>query len=433
MVSLRSPLACLLLWINIFSTVVNGQGQMVDPPGRSSMWRLGFATPINFHDNRLNCGNRKQPLNFWSGNCGLCGDPRDQDPKENEAGGKFATGIISKNYKKGAVISIKIQKLSNSEGFFEFRLCENNDVTKRITRDCLKHLLVNPETGETRYPVSAPVQYIDVSAKLPSDVTCSQCVLQWRYRTGSADENCETCEQQEFYACSDIAITDNDIPARTKKDGDGIAPVLIGSQAPNHPASNRSSLAECVSIFPGVSTIWCERNCRHHPTHCPAYMCQCIGTSSTTDPSPTTTTPTTTPTSATSDTPTTPEPTTTPTSATSPKTTTSFTTTTNPTTSTSTTSTTSPTSTAPLNTKARRCVSIYDSVDDGWCDLNCNHIPTFCPRHMCKCITVPITTPTTASTTTTTPTTTTTTKPTTTTTTTPTTTTTALPTTSYFD
>lgn len=37
---------------------VNGHGMMLDPPGRSSMWRLGFNTPKNYDDNGLNCGGR---------------------------------------------------------------------------------------------------------------------------------------------------------------------------------------------------------------------------------------------------------------------------------------------------------------------------------------------------------------------------------------
>ena len=36
-----------------------GHGMMLDPPGRSSMWRLGFPTPVNNDDNGLNCGGRK--------------------------------------------------------------------------------------------------------------------------------------------------------------------------------------------------------------------------------------------------------------------------------------------------------------------------------------------------------------------------------------
>ena len=37
---------------------VAGHGRMLDPPGRSSMWRIGFSTPKNYDDNGLNCGGR---------------------------------------------------------------------------------------------------------------------------------------------------------------------------------------------------------------------------------------------------------------------------------------------------------------------------------------------------------------------------------------
>ena len=35
---------------------VSGQGRLVDPPGRGSLWRAGYDTPINNNDNVLNCG-----------------------------------------------------------------------------------------------------------------------------------------------------------------------------------------------------------------------------------------------------------------------------------------------------------------------------------------------------------------------------------------
>lgn len=38
---------------------VSGQGRMLMPPGRSTMWRLGYETPINFNDNVLSCGGVK--------------------------------------------------------------------------------------------------------------------------------------------------------------------------------------------------------------------------------------------------------------------------------------------------------------------------------------------------------------------------------------
>ena len=35
---------------------VEGHGMLIDPPGRSSMWRAGFPVPPNYNDNELNCG-----------------------------------------------------------------------------------------------------------------------------------------------------------------------------------------------------------------------------------------------------------------------------------------------------------------------------------------------------------------------------------------
>lgn len=35
---------------------VYGHGYLIDPPSRSSEWRLGFKNPINYNDNGLSCG-----------------------------------------------------------------------------------------------------------------------------------------------------------------------------------------------------------------------------------------------------------------------------------------------------------------------------------------------------------------------------------------
>lgn len=39
-----------------FIGYVYGHGRMIEPPARSSMWRMGFSTPKNYNDNQLNCG-----------------------------------------------------------------------------------------------------------------------------------------------------------------------------------------------------------------------------------------------------------------------------------------------------------------------------------------------------------------------------------------
>ena len=41
------------LWIQSF---VKGQGRMLQPPSRTSMWRFGYDTTVNHNDNVLNCG-----------------------------------------------------------------------------------------------------------------------------------------------------------------------------------------------------------------------------------------------------------------------------------------------------------------------------------------------------------------------------------------
>uniref|UniRef100_H2YE14 Chitin-binding type-4 domain-containing protein n=1 Tax=Ciona savignyi TaxID=51511 RepID=H2YE14_CIOSA len=78
-----------------------------------------------------------------------------------------------------------------------------------------RHLL-SYSNGETRFyvPVSGAVGMHNMKVRLPSDVTCQQCVLQWRYRTGNSwgTENGESGlglgQQEEFYGCADVAILD---------------------------------------------------------------------------------------------------------------------------------------------------------------------------------------------------------------------------------
>ena len=46
-------LSLILIWTQ---NTVLGQGRMLLPPSRSSMWRVGYDTPINHNDNVQNCG-----------------------------------------------------------------------------------------------------------------------------------------------------------------------------------------------------------------------------------------------------------------------------------------------------------------------------------------------------------------------------------------
>lgn len=55
----KSAIICLefitLLIISVL-TLIAGHGRMISPPGRSTAWRFGFPTPVNYNDHETNCG-----------------------------------------------------------------------------------------------------------------------------------------------------------------------------------------------------------------------------------------------------------------------------------------------------------------------------------------------------------------------------------------
>ena len=51
--------AVLLLLLLLLSDNVSGHGRLVEPPSRASMWRYGYSTEPDFHDNQLWCGGFK--------------------------------------------------------------------------------------------------------------------------------------------------------------------------------------------------------------------------------------------------------------------------------------------------------------------------------------------------------------------------------------
>ena len=121
------------------------------------------------------------------GKCGVCGDPWN-GPRPNEAGGKYARGIITDYYHKGQEIDVNIRLTTNHWGWFEFRICPNNNVSKPATHECLnKYLLQLADGSGSRYHLKTQRNGdFPIKLKLPEDLTCSQCVLQWKYRGGKA-------------------------------------------------------------------------------------------------------------------------------------------------------------------------------------------------------------------------------------------------------
>ncbi|KAG7155938.1 uncharacterized protein LOC121854325 [Homarus americanus] len=194
----------------------DGHGRLLKPASRSSAWRMGFPTPVNYNDNHIDCGGLAVQWNQNDGKCGVCGDNwADPQPRDNEAGGAFTIGYIVANYTRAQDMIIYVDLTSNNLGYFEFRLCVNNDVTKIITQECLdEHLLEHADGSGTRLYIQPDDQpWHNTTVKLPDDVVCSQCVLQWHYYTGNNWGDCGNgtqalgCGPQTTYrACADIGI-----------------------------------------------------------------------------------------------------------------------------------------------------------------------------------------------------------------------------------
>ncbi|XP_053383502.1 uncharacterized protein LOC128549850 [Mercenaria mercenaria] len=196
-----------------FATAVMGHGRLTDPPSRSTAHRYGFNTPFNDMDHQLNCGGITNHWGVNNGRCGVCGDPY-QGPRENEAGGKYATGTIVRHYKESKQIIVEIEITAPHGGWSEFRLCPNNDVQKPVAQQCLDRYLLATPSGETRIVHHRISGKLKIPLVLPQGLTCTQCVMQWKWNTAH-DYNCnpathECCmgcgPQEQFYGCADVSI-----------------------------------------------------------------------------------------------------------------------------------------------------------------------------------------------------------------------------------
>ena len=45
-----------VLIMMVIMNMIDGHAKMTEPPMRSSMWRFGYDTPVNYNDNELFCG-----------------------------------------------------------------------------------------------------------------------------------------------------------------------------------------------------------------------------------------------------------------------------------------------------------------------------------------------------------------------------------------
>lgn len=216
------PLAIVVLE----SDFVTGHGRLIEPASRNAMWRFKYKNPRNYNDMGLNCGGFTNQFEKNGGRCGVCGDPWTGE-REHEAGGKYANGVIARQYKVGSFINVTVTLTSNHMGYFEFRLCPVNNPRQKVTQACLDRHLLNIAGHGTRYFIMDKRGYVHIQlfVMLPPKLKCAQCVFQWKYVAGQSmgpdgyGGECLGCGNQEhFVNCADIAIGDQVIaplPQRT--------------------------------------------------------------------------------------------------------------------------------------------------------------------------------------------------------------------------
>lgn len=201
-----------LALVNIFDGVT-GHGMLMDPVNRASRWRVDQSTPRDYNDMEGFCGGFNVQWSQYGGKCGLCGDRfGDPTPRTHELGGTFGQGKIMKTYAKGSTISVTAKITANHRGYFYFRLC-NLDAEKE-SEACFDRYKIKIADNTDIYTLpSTEAKDYTLSIKLPANLTCNRCVLQWTYVAGNNWGYCSDgsgklgCGPQEhFRTCSDISI-----------------------------------------------------------------------------------------------------------------------------------------------------------------------------------------------------------------------------------
>ena len=100
------------------------------------------------------------------------------------------SGIITKTYNQGSYIPVIVDITANHQGYFIFKICPNNDIFFDPEQDCFDaHPLWvgggDAQYNHTRFPIHDYETGLRmVYVRLPMEITCNQCILQWTYVAG---------------------------------------------------------------------------------------------------------------------------------------------------------------------------------------------------------------------------------------------------------
>jgi len=285
----KQNISMFFLFLCLFPVGTLGHGSLIEPPSRSVMNMYGFhENPVDWNWGASYCGGRDhQHSSEINGRCGICGDPWDANPREHEApNGKYANGIITRNYQPGSEINVTVRIKTNHKGYFMFRLCKNDNVKKDPDQSCFDNpdsLLRISSSGSDRFNLTTPMgegKNFSMTLRLPN-IQCDQCIIQWTYTTGHNSGICGDgsdklgCGPQEtFRACSDISIDGKPVkkPSTQPKLPENSTLTLT-----NQPIVPTGRICTGAGAWKGDANManWCNTNCNHVPSNCPTSTCQC--------------------------------------------------------------------------------------------------------------------------------------------------------------
>merc|ERR1711962_173814 len=305
-----------ILSIVTFLDLVHSHGRLMDPASRNAMWRKGYPNPVNYNDNELYCGGFVVQYQKNDGKCGVCGDDyKEKVPRRHEAGGEFGNGIISRRYTMGQEIDIEAELTTNHKGWMEVKLCPHNNPKVVITQQCLDdnplEIVNTPGQSGYRFIIPEDTKKVEIfrwKVKLPDGITCSNCVIHWKYFAGNTWDYCADgmgsvgCGNQEtFINCADVTINTNTGGFPTYPDNNVDNPWLLymtrDTQIPGHPMPQvpndleqparpggliplvvRSQLCIPTDNYRNATGMedWCRINCLQYPPNCHPEFCRCV-------------------------------------------------------------------------------------------------------------------------------------------------------------
>lgn len=185
---------------------ISGHGYLYQPVARSSAWRKWPSMfKAYYSDMSLFCGGKWKQHGENGGKCGICGEDASLQPKLFEKGGSYYQNYVYAKYPVGGIIDASVKLTANHKGNFQFRVCNIDGWQGDATEECLDKTVLADLNGNKEIPIRTEdgTGMMNFKLQLPSDLSCTRCVFQWKYTAGNSWGN---GDQEEFRGCSDIQV-----------------------------------------------------------------------------------------------------------------------------------------------------------------------------------------------------------------------------------